>query len=64
MPFAGMTKAFSCNEPATRFVGWPQRGEGPYRMCEQHAHHSVRNRRAVDHGPYVEGGEPVYERKS
>jgi len=42
-----------CNQPATRMIGWPKRGEGPYRMCDGCADHSVRNRGAEDLGPFV-----------
>lgn len=41
-----------CNRPATRMIGWPERGEGPYRMCDMCAHHNVKNRNATDLGPY------------
>lgn len=41
-----------CNRPAKFMVGWPHRQEGPYRMCEMCADHSVRNRGAVIAGPY------------
>ena len=59
--FPEQTKAFSCNKPATNFVGWPRRGEGPYRMCEMCTDHSVRNRGATDLGPFVEGETPSME---
>lgn len=42
-----------CNQPATKMIGWPKRGEGPYRMCDGCADHSVRNRGAEDLGPFV-----------
>jgi len=41
-----------CNAPAVRMISWPDRGEGPYRMCGACADHSVRNRGATDIGPY------------
>ena len=41
-----------CNEPATKMIGWPNRGEGPYRMCPACASHSLRNRGASDLGPF------------
>lgn len=43
----------ACNAPATRMIGWPARGEGPYRMCPACASHSVRNRGATDLGPFI-----------
>lgn len=46
-----------CNRPAVRMIGWRdiQGGlsEGPYRMCDMCADHSVRNRRAEDLGAYT-----------
>ena len=48
--FPGQTKAFSCNKPATVMVGWPARNEGPLRMCDEHAHHSIKNRGATNLG--------------
>ena len=36
-----------CNKPATHLVSWPDRGEGPYRMCEMCEWHSVKNRGAT-----------------
>lgn len=41
---------FPCNNPAVRMVGWT--GEGPYRMCEACADHSIKNRGAKDLGPF------------
>src|SRR6266511_1032943 len=41
-----------CNKPAVKMIGWPTRNEGPYRMCEMCADHSVRNRGATDLGPF------------
>lgn len=41
-----------CNAPATSLIGWPARGEGPYRMCPACAWHSVRNRGAEHLGRY------------
>jgi hypothetical protein len=52
--FQGQEKPFACNEPPTFWIGWPLRKEGPYRMCDQHAHHSVKNRGAVNLGPWDE----------
>lgn len=49
-PFAA---GFPCNSPAERMIGWPKRGEGPYRMCSACAWHSVKNRGAEDMGPFV-----------
>lgn len=43
---------FPCNNPAERMIGWPKRGEGPYRMCLGCADHSVKNRGATDLGPF------------
>lgn len=43
----------ACNEPATRMIGWPAKGEGPYRMCPSCAHHNTRNRGASDLGPFT-----------
>lgn len=42
-----------CNAPAESMVGWPSRGEGPYRMCAACADHSVKNRGATLAGPFV-----------
>ena len=50
LPF--VTVYFPCGRPATRVVQFPS-GEGPYRMCEMHADHNIRNRGANDLGPYV-----------
>lgn len=41
-----------CNRPAERMIGWPERNEGPYRMCLGCADHSVKNRGATDQGPF------------
>ena len=46
------TSYIPCNAPAMHMVGWPDRGEGPYRMCATCAHHNVKNRRATLIGPY------------
>lgn len=43
-----------CNQPAEHMIGWPHRKEGPYRMCAMCAYHNVRNRGAVNLGPYQE----------
>lgn len=48
-----MFPEFPCNKPAIRMIGWPARGEGPYRMCEMCADHSTKNRGATDLGPFV-----------
>ena len=37
-----------CRKPATKLIGWPDRGEGPYDMCEMCADHNLRNRGAVE----------------
>jgi hypothetical protein len=42
-----------CNAPAVRLIGWPKRGEGPYRMCASCADHSLRNRAAEDLGAFA-----------
>jgi len=42
-----------CNKPATTLIGWPDRGEGPYRMCDACAWHNIKNRNAEDLGPYT-----------
>lgn len=42
-----------CNEPATSIVGWEERSEGPYRMCECCAYHNIKNRGAKYIGPYI-----------
>jgi hypothetical protein len=42
-----------CNQPATKMIGWPKRGESPYRMCDGCADHSIRNRGAEDLGPFI-----------
>lgn len=47
----GVTVYFPCNQPATRVVQHVS-GEGPYRMCEPHAQHNIRNRRFNDLGVY------------
>lgn len=44
---------YSCNKPAVRMIGWPDRNEGPYRMCFGCADHSTKNRGATDLGPFV-----------
>lgn len=43
-----------CNKPATKIVDVNRRGssEGPYRMCDACADHSVRNRGMKVLGPY------------
>lgn len=41
-----------CNKPAGYLVGWPARGEGPYRMCFACMNHSVKNRAATVAGLY------------
>jgi hypothetical protein len=41
-----------CNAPAIHMVVFKS-GEGPYRMCEPCARHSVNNRGAEIVGPYV-----------
>lgn len=41
-----------CNKPAVTIVGWPERNEGPYRMCLGCADHSIKNRGAKDLGPF------------
>lgn len=48
-----------CNEPATRWIGWRSRKEGPYRMCDMCAHHSIQNRNADDLGPYDQNNPTV-----
>ena len=52
--FPGQKSPFHCNDRPSNWIGWPLRKEGPYRMCEQHASHSVKNRGAVDLGPWDE----------
>jgi hypothetical protein len=44
-----------CNQPATKIidVNRPGSSEGPYRMCDACADHSVRNRGMKLVGPYV-----------
>ena len=42
-----------CNKPAELMIGWPDRGEGPYRMCWMCADHSIRGRGATNLGPFV-----------
>jgi len=44
--------ALPCNAPATTMIAWPNRAEGPYRMCNACANHSLKNRGAVNAGPY------------
>jgi hypothetical protein len=45
---------FPCNKPATKLisVNRPGSSEGPYRMCDACADHSVRNRGMKEIGPY------------
>jgi len=38
--------AAQCGVRATRVVSWPDRGEGPYNMCDGCAYHSAKNRGA------------------
>ena len=49
----GMNFYMPCNKPATKMIGWPARKEGPYRMCDDCAWHSVKNRGATEMGSYV-----------
>lgn len=51
-PLSGDTY-IPCNGPAVSMVGWPARGEGPYRMCAKCASHNTRNRGATVTGPFV-----------
>ena len=44
---------FPCNQLATRIIKFVKTNEGPYRMCDGCAEHSVKNRGATDIGPYV-----------
>lgn len=44
--------ALPCNKPATTMIAWPERGEGPYRMCSECANHSIKNRGARSAGTY------------
>ena len=48
-----LVPSLPCNKPAEVMVGWPDRGEGPYRMCLMCASHSLKNRGASNMGPYV-----------
>lgn len=43
---------FPCNRPATKVVS-TKTTEGPYRMCDACADHSVRNRGMRVLGPYL-----------
>lgn len=55
-----MADCIDCPSPeATRWVGWEGRTEGPYPMCDMCTHHSVKNRGAVDIGPYIECNTPT-----
>lgn len=47
---------FPCNRPATKIISVNRPGstEGPYRMCDACADHSVRSRGMKEVGPYVE----------
>lgn len=52
----GMGDAYlPCNRPATKMidVNRPGSTEGPYRMCDACADHSVKNRGMKELGPYV-----------
>jgi len=42
---------FPCNLPATKVITW--KTEGPYRMCDMCADHSVKNRGATLVGGYT-----------
>ncbi len=42
-----------CNKPATKVIGVRDGGEGPYRMCDMCADHSVKNRGMMLIGPYA-----------
>lgn len=46
------TPGVPCNKPATMMVGFPS-GEGPYRMCDECAHHNVNNRSGSFEGDYT-----------
>jgi hypothetical protein len=48
-----------CNAPATSMIGWPDRKEGPYRMCMPCAEHSLKNRGATFMGVYEGVAEPA-----
>jgi hypothetical protein len=49
----GLQVYMPCNAPAVRIVKPKYRNEGPYRMCEMHADHSIKNRNFEDLGEYV-----------
>lgn len=38
----------ACGAPATKTIGWENRTEGPYRMCDSCADHNIKNRGAVE----------------
>jgi hypothetical protein len=42
----GLSFYSPCNHPAVAMVGWPNRNEGPYRMCAACTEHNVRSRGA------------------
>lgn len=48
----GFNAYFPCNKPATVMVSTERLTEGPYRMCEMCAHHSVKNRGMKIMGEY------------
>lgn len=49
----GMGNAyFPCNKPATVMVDTGRSTEGPYRMCDACADHSIRNRSMRIIGPF------------
>lgn len=48
----GLQVYMPCNKPAVRLVQSRNPHEGPYRMCEMHADHSLKNRGFTDLGEY------------
>lgn len=49
----GYAAYIPCNKSAIVLVGWPSRGEGPYRMCLNCADHNIQNRDARSFGMYT-----------
>ncbi len=54
-----MTSCIDCQHPATRWIGFEGRIEGPYPACDMCTHHTVKNRGGVDIGAYDEESVPV-----
>jgi hypothetical protein len=48
----GFDAYIPCNKPATKVIATGRATEGPYRMCDACADHSIRNRGMTLVGPY------------